>query len=112
MISLANPAASRLFQRQLTQHHILDVIDPIHRSLLLDKIVKAREEDNNILVCGDPVPIVKANQCKSSAILWLKERKKGGSSTFIWIFEEVSQSTVKMMIHKQHVRHRCRSVCH
>ncbi|CEG73269.1 hypothetical protein RMATCC62417_08681 [Rhizopus microsporus] len=102
MISLANPAASRLFQRQLTQHHILDVIDPSHRSPLLDKIVKAREEDNNILVCGDPVPIIKANQCKSSAILWLKERKKGGSSTFIWIFEEVSQSTVKMMIHKQH----------
>jgi hypothetical protein len=36
------------------------------------------------------IPIVKLNGTKSSASLWLKEKKnEAGSSVFIWIFEEV-----------------------
>lgn len=108
-ITLVNPTAHSLFKRDLLDLHVLEVIDVSYRSLLLDKIVKAREEGNSpILICGSPVAILKAHQLRSSAMVWLKEKKKNGSSMFIWIFEEVSQSTIKMMMDKEKARKGCR----
>ncbi|KAI8994511.1 kinase-like domain-containing protein [Pilobolus umbonatus] len=82
--------------------HILEYIDTSFRSILLEKIVKRREDDGatrfpskgNILIGGDMVPIVKQDQSKSTVYLWLKEKKdENGSSIFIWILEELYQST-------------------
>ncbi|KAI7878361.1 kinase-like domain-containing protein, partial [Mucor mucedo] len=85
--------------------HILDFIDVTHRPLLLEKIVKRREDhhhsnlNGSVLICGDVLPIVKQDGSKSSASLWLKEKKNEmGSSIFIWIFEEVFQSTIKVVL--------------
>jgi hypothetical protein len=45
------------------------------------------------------IPIVKLNGTKSSASLWLKEKKnEAGSSVFIWIFEEVFESQSSITI--------------
>ncbi|KAI8646005.1 kinase-like domain-containing protein [Parasitella parasitica] len=86
--------------------HILDFIDVSHRPLLLDKIVKRRDDYNqnvnysgNVLICGDVIPIIKQDGTKSSASLWLKEKKnQSGSSVFIWILEEVFQSSIKIRL--------------
>lgn len=105
--------------------HILDFIDVSHRPLLLEKIVERRDDyqhvniNGSVLICGDVVcsnicylffsfffssntlqiPIIKQDGTKSSASLWLKEKKgDNGSSIFIWILEEVFQSTIKIQL--------------
>lgn len=88
--------------------HILDFIDVTHRPLLLDKIYKSRENHRRsdskgrVLICGDVIPIIKQDGTKSTASLWLKEKKsEDGPSIFIWIFEEVFQSTIRIMLDEQ-----------
>lgn len=107
-ISLSNHIATMILSgskkinnQDFIGKHILDFIDVSHRPLLLDKIVKRRDDyqhvnvNGNVLVCGDVIPIIKQDGTKSSASLWLKEKKsESGSSIFIWILEEVFQSTI------------------
>ncbi|KAI9481396.1 MAG: kinase-like domain-containing protein [Benjaminiella poitrasii] len=116
-ISLLNQIATMILsgsqknqnEQDFIGKHILDFIDVSYRPLLLDKIVKIRDDSpcsyNNtntngtVLICGDVMPIVKQDGTKSSASLWLKEKKnENGSSIFIWIFEEVFQSTIKISL--------------
>ncbi|KAI8981586.1 hypothetical protein BDF20DRAFT_861904 [Mycotypha africana] len=126
-ISIANNNADRLLSgtdatstsvstkanNRFIGRHILDFIAPSHKTLLLEKIVKRREEEdenryttmNNhlhgtILICGDIIPIVKQDGSKSSVSLWLKEKKSESSSStiFIWIFEELVQTTFKIKL--------------
>ncbi|CEP19451.1 hypothetical protein [Parasitella parasitica] len=112
-VSLLNHIATMILsgsQSKNTQDfvgkHVLDFIDVSHRSSLLDKIVKQRDGYNqhvgyngNVLICGDVIPIIKQDGTKSSASLWLKEKKnRSGSSVFIWILEEILQSTIKIRL--------------
>ncbi|KAI7899810.1 kinase-like domain-containing protein [Cokeromyces recurvatus] len=120
-ISLLNQIATMILsglQRDLTEQdfigkHILDFIDVNYRPLLLDKIVKMRDDSPQsyhlhshgiVLICGDIIPIIKQDGTKSSASLWLKEKKnENGSSIFIWIFEEVSHSTIKILLNENNL---------
>ncbi|CAO3634625.1 unnamed protein product [Mucor fragilis] len=111
-ISLSNHIAAMILsgsKRNNTQDfigkHILDFIDVSHRPLLLEKIVKRRDDyqhvniNGSVLICGDVIPIIKQDGTKSSASLWLKEKKSdNGSSIFIWILEEVFQSAIKVRL--------------
>ncbi|KAI8884114.1 Pkinase-domain-containing protein [Backusella circina FSU 941] len=114
-ISVANQIAAMILsgsERNTSEafigKHILDFVDADYRHFLLEKIVKRREElfgsnkpSGNILICGDMVPILKQDGCKSSASLWLKEKKNtNGLPVFIWILEEVFQSTVEVIVDK------------
>ncbi|KAG2235670.1 hypothetical protein INT48_008546 [Thamnidium elegans] len=115
-ISLANHIATRILSGSISSldfigKHILDFIDVTHRPLLLAKIVKRRQDHNysklngTVLICGDIIPIIKQDGTKSSASLWLKEKKNElGSSIFIWIFEQVFQSTIKLVLHNQKIQ--------
>ncbi|KAI9354000.1 kinase-like domain-containing protein [Pilaira anomala] len=112
-ISLSNQIAVNILSgSKRMQHqdyfigkHILDFIDVTHRPLLLAKIVKRRQDHHHsnlngtVLICGDIIPIVKQDGTKSSASLWLKEKKNDiGTSIFIWIIEEIFQSTIKLVL--------------
>ncbi|KAG1472454.1 hypothetical protein G6F56_001532 [Rhizopus delemar] len=98
-ITTANQAAHQLFKRDFNNYHVLDLIDSSQHCMLIDQIVKTREEDkSSALISGYPVLIIQdSSNNKASAILWLKEKK----SIFIWTFEPVYQSTVKLKIDKQ-----------
>ncbi|KAI8352938.1 kinase-like domain-containing protein [Blakeslea trispora] len=118
-ISLSNDIANLMFSGVTKKENtalpsfigkrILDCIDISHRPILLEKIVKRRDElprqmntNGNILICGDVTPILKQDGTRSLASLWLKEkRNENGSSIFIWIFEEVFQSSIKIMLDDQ-----------
>ncbi|KAI8888036.1 Pkinase-domain-containing protein [Backusella circina FSU 941] len=89
---------------------INDLIDPNYQTRLKEIVEERRMELINhqdefdhvggmVLVCGNVIPIVKLNGTKSSASLWLKEKKnEAGSSVFIWIFEEVFESQSSITI--------------
>ena len=48
------------------------------------------------------IPIIKLDGTKSSASLWLKEKvNESGTSVFIWIFEEVYESSVLLSVNKE-----------
>ncbi|KAI8343773.1 kinase-like domain-containing protein [Choanephora cucurbitarum] len=120
-ISLSNDIASLMFSGvtkkentalpSLIGKRILDFIDISHRPILLDKIVKRRDDlprqmsaNGNILICGDVTPILKQDGTRSLASLWLKEkRNENGSFIFIWIFEEVFQSSIKIILNHQNL---------
>ncbi|RCH85487.1 hypothetical protein CU098_002288, partial [Rhizopus stolonifer] len=118
-ISLSNHIANLMFSgvtKKEDTHSfigklILDYIDINHRPILLNKIVKRREDlprqtstNGNVLICGDAIPILKQDGTRSLASLWLKEKKsENGSSIFIWIFEEVFQSSIKIRLDNQNI---------
>ncbi|KAI8343461.1 hypothetical protein BC941DRAFT_498503 [Chlamydoabsidia padenii] len=85
---------------------VSDYVDLSFRPRLHAMIEKRRQElahlkdsTGMVLVCGNVVPIVKDDGTKSSASLWLKEkRNKTGSSVYIWIFEEVFETVTHVSI--------------
>ncbi|CAO3657639.1 unnamed protein product [Mucor hiemalis] len=90
---------------------VMDLVEPSYQSRLKSLIVKRRNELINensensggmVLVCGNVIPIIKLDGTKSSASLWLKEKvNEAGSSVFIWIFEEVYESSVLLSVDEQ-----------
>ncbi|KAI9264789.1 kinase-like domain-containing protein [Sporodiniella umbellata] len=95
-------------QEQLEGKQVIkSLIDPSYQNRLKSTIVKRRKaeqiksddcDDDTVIISGDIVPIVKLDGTKSSASLWLKEKNGNGSSIFIWIFEEVYESTVTVQV--------------
>lgn len=89
---------------------IKNLIDPAYQNRLKSIIVRRRKaeqieindpDDGSVIICGDIVPIVKLDGTKSSASLWLKEKKNEvGKAIFIWIFEEVYESTVTLQVNE------------
>ncbi|CAO3622408.1 unnamed protein product [Mucor fragilis] len=52
-----------------------------------------------VLVCGTITPIVKANQVKSVASLWLKEKSSDhGDHIYLWIFEEIYETSLSVYV--------------
>ncbi|KAI8375970.1 uncharacterized protein BYT42DRAFT_572947 [Radiomyces spectabilis] len=114
-ISVANSIAASVLggayvsSRELINRSILDFIDPSYRTHFIEWLVRRREaldlpDDNaggRVLACGEVLPILKQDGSKSAASLWLKEKKSGGSSVYIWIFEEVFQSIVHATVNAQ-----------
>ncbi|KAL7322117.1 serine/threonine protein kinase, variant 4 [Mucor circinelloides] len=88
---------------------VMDLIEPSYQNRLKSIIVKRRNElkhrdaEHNgagmVLVCGNVIPIIKLDGTKSSASLWLKEKiNESGNSVFIWIFEEVYESSITLTV--------------
>ncbi|GAN11582.1 hypothetical protein MAM1_0723c11153 [Mucor ambiguus] len=92
---------------------VMDLIEPSYQNRLKSIIVKRRHElkrrdaEQNgagmVLVCGNvQIPIIKLDGTKSSASLWLKEKiNESGNSVFIWIFEEVYESSITLTVDQQ-----------
>ncbi|KAL9559412.1 hypothetical protein MBANPS3_000427 [Mucor bainieri] len=91
---------------------VMDLIEPSYQNRLKSIIVKRRHElkrrdaEQNgagmVLVCGNVIPIIKLDGTKSSASLWLKEKiNESGNSVFIWIFEEVYESSITLTVDQQ-----------
>lgn len=90
---------------------VMDLVEPSYQSRLRSLIGKRRNElikenaENSggmVLVCGNVIPIIKLDGTKSSASLWLKEKvNEAGSSVFIWIFEEVYESSILLSVDEQ-----------
>ncbi|CAH1759480.1 18514_t:CDS:10 [Entrophospora sp. SA101] len=62
------------------------------------------EMDNSeaVLACGRVIPIQRKNEETSAASLWLKVKKdECGNSVFIWIFEEIIESTMTVEINEK-----------
>ncbi|KAI9311662.1 hypothetical protein BX666DRAFT_1994213 [Dichotomocladium elegans] len=58
--------------------------------------------NDSVLVCGNVVSFIKANGEKSVASLWLKRKERdGGKSVYIWIFEEIYESTLVTYLDSQ-----------
>ncbi|OBZ86393.1 Serine/threonine-protein kinase ppk6 [Choanephora cucurbitarum] len=99
-------------QLVLVGSSVMDLIDPSFRNRLKSLITKKREEllatretetdDGMVLVCGNVIPIIKLDGTRSSASLWLKEKvNETGISVYIWIFEEVYESSVRCVVNKK-----------
>ncbi|KAG0748937.1 hypothetical protein G6F57_006085 [Rhizopus arrhizus] len=98
-ITLVNPTAHSLFKRDLLDLHVLEVIDVSYRSLLLDKIVKAREEGNSpILICGSPVAILKAHQLRSSAMKTILHVEERVTELFDYSAAQLVQQPIHLII--------------
>ncbi|KAI8347671.1 hypothetical protein BD560DRAFT_411000 [Blakeslea trispora] len=99
-------------QLVLVGRSVMDLVEPSFRNRLKSLIVRKREEllasretetdDGMVLVCGNVIPIIKLDNTKSSASLWLKEKvNESGISVYIWIFEEVYESSVRCIVNKK-----------
>ncbi|KAI9361349.1 kinase-like domain-containing protein [Pilaira anomala] len=94
-------------QQQLVGKSVMDLIDPAYQNRLRSIIVKRRTEyihaqHGMVLVCGNVIPIVKLDGTTSSCSLWLKEKlNESGSSVFIWIFEQVYETSISLSITKE-----------
>ncbi|KAI7906187.1 kinase-like domain-containing protein [Cokeromyces recurvatus] len=86
-------------QEELTEvgRSVMDIIEPNFQERLKTMIIERRNKlyninkrDDLIILSGNMVPIIKLDGTRSSALLWLKEKKdeSGQPSIFIWIFEE------------------------
>ncbi|KAI8886614.1 Pkinase-domain-containing protein [Backusella circina FSU 941] len=102
-ISLANSVATQLFDYKDTHNlvdiNILDLIDSNYHHLLSREIENRRKAlgyNGGVLICGEVIPILKRGNIKTSASLWLKEKKQDETSVFIWIFEQVDQNIVTL----------------
>ncbi|KAI9010955.1 hypothetical protein CLU79DRAFT_891030 [Phycomyces nitens] len=72
-------------------------------SFLQPKIQREPKSSKGIvLVCGTVVPILKVNGQSSIASLWLKERRNdSGKRVYIWIFEEIYESSLSVYMDPQ-----------
>ncbi|KAI9319609.1 hypothetical protein BX666DRAFT_1914391 [Dichotomocladium elegans] len=93
--------------RSLVGKSVVEFVDPLYRTRLLEMISKRRKELSHleysaggiVLVCGNVLPIVKQDNSRSAASLWLKEKRNdAGSPVYIWIFEEVFETVTNLSI--------------
>ncbi|KAI8577858.1 hypothetical protein K450DRAFT_249597 [Umbelopsis ramanniana AG] len=69
------------------------------RSSEMKGISTEHHDRGNVLICGKVLPIIKRNGSKSAASLWLKQKKDvTGAPIYIWIFEEIAESLVSMIV--------------
>ncbi|KAF1805347.1 kinase-like domain-containing protein [Mucor lusitanicus] len=85
------------FRKQITS-----ILDRRKHSLSTAKQQQFDHGSNNrglVLVCGTITPIVKANQVKSVASLWLKEKSSDhGDHIYLWIFEEIYETSLSVYV--------------
>ncbi|KAG0215266.1 hypothetical protein BGX28_000485 [Mortierella sp. GBA30] len=56
-------------------------------------------KDEHVLLCGKVIRIQKRNSHSAAASVWLKQRRDAaGQLLYIWVFEEISESVVSVVI--------------
>ncbi|RHZ56303.1 hypothetical protein Glove_402g55 [Diversispora epigaea] len=80
----------------------LDLIASPFREKQEKKLASRPQDDHDceaVLACGKVIPIQRKNDETSAASLWLKVKKdEFGNSFFIWIFEEIIETTMTVEI--------------
>ncbi|KAG1457743.1 hypothetical protein G6F56_006544 [Rhizopus delemar] len=74
--------------------------DPIRKQI--QTILKQRREDSKerVLICGAVVTIQKSSG-KTAASLWLKEKQTDQKTIYIWIFEEIYETSLVVHLDKE-----------
>lgn len=92
-----------LSREEVIDKNILDFISP-HKQQYVKKILAKREVDtpdlnsSRVLICGKLLPLEGKAGRTTIASLWLKERVSEKGNVYIWVFEQVRQTTLDLKI--------------
>ncbi|KAF9281535.1 hypothetical protein BGZ68_006573 [Mortierella alpina] len=107
-IVMANDVSSLVFGyhgSELGAMSILDLVASPYKEKLEAILhhqmqdVSRDSKDEHVLLCGKVIRIQKRNSHSSAASVWLKQRRDAaGQLLYIWVFEEISESVVSVVI--------------